>query len=93
MIKTQMSLGVLSIPSVFNTLGMVPGVILLCSIAVITTWSGYIVGAFKVRHRHIYGVDDVGGLLFGNVGKLIFGIAFWLSELVTHKNCTCSSSN
>ncbi|KAF2716484.1 amino acid transporter [Polychaeton citri CBS 116435] len=78
MMKTQIGLGVLSIPKVFDTLGLVPGVICLCAIAAITTWSDYIVGIFKLRHRQVYGIDDVGGLLFGRVGREILGTAFCL---------------
>ena len=76
MMKTQIGLGVLSFPSVFDTLGIIPGVILLCVIAGITTWSDYIVGVFKLNHRHIYGVDDVGQLLFGPIGKEVLATAF-----------------
>lgn len=76
MIKTQMGLGVLSFPYVFDKLGMIPGVIILLSVAGITTWSNYIVGVFKVNHRHIYGVDDVGQLLFGRIGREVLAIAF-----------------
>lgn len=80
MIKTQIGMGVLSIPSVFDTLGMIPGVICLCAIGTITTWSDYIVGAFKVKHRHVYGIDDVGHLLFGRIGREILAVAFCLCE-------------
>jgi len=38
MMKTQIGLGVLSIPLVFDTLGMIPGIIILLGIAIITTW-------------------------------------------------------
>ncbi|CEJ93637.1 Putative Transmembrane amino acid transporter [[Torrubiella] hemipterigena] len=76
MIKTQIGLGVLSFPSVFDTLGLIPGVILLCVIAGITTWSNYIVGTFKLNHRHVYGVDDVGQMLFGRIGKEVLAVAF-----------------
>ena len=37
MMKTQVGLGVLSLPATFHTLGMVPGVIILVSIAAIWT--------------------------------------------------------
>jgi hypothetical protein len=37
MIKTQIALGVLSIPSVFHTLGLIPGVLILVTIGGITT--------------------------------------------------------
>ncbi|KAJ0337241.1 hypothetical protein COL922a_006964, partial [Colletotrichum nupharicola] len=65
MMKTQIGLGVLSFPAVFDTLGLIPGAIVLCTVAGITTWSNYIVGVFKVNHRSVYGVDDAGQLMFG----------------------------
>ncbi|KAF7550888.1 hypothetical protein G7Z17_g5396 [Cylindrodendrum hubeiense] len=78
MMKTQIGLGVLSIPAAFDTLGIVPGVIIMCIIAAITTWSDYMVGIFKLRHPQVYGIDDAGGLMFGRVGREFFGIAFCL---------------
>lgn len=80
MMKTQLGLGVLSIPAVFDTLGMIPGVICLCAVGVITTWSDYIVGTFKLRHPEIYGIDDVGALMFGRVGREVLGLAFCLCK-------------
>lgn len=81
MMKTQIGLGVLSMPVVFDTLGMMPGVILLIVIAGITTWADYVVGVFKMRHRHVYGIDDVGRMLFGRVGYEVFGAMYALCEL------------
>lgn len=85
MMKTQIGLGVLSIPAAFDALGLVPGVICLCAIAVITTWSDYVVGTFKLRHREVYGIDDAGGLMFGRLGKEVFGAVFCL--------CKCTPLN
>lgn len=84
MMKTQIGLGVLSIPVAFNALGIVPGVICLCVIGGITTWSDYIIGVFKLRHREVYGIDDVGELLFGRPGKIVLGAAFLLCECRLH---------
>lgn len=78
MLKTQIGLGVLSIPEVFDVLGLIPGVICLVAIAVCTSWSGYIVGVFKVRHPDVYGLDDVGRKILGRFGYESFGIAFAL---------------
>lgn len=78
MMKSQIGLGVLSIPSAFDTLGIVPGVICLVVIGTITTWSGYMVGSFKLNHRSVYGIDDAGELMFGSVGREMFGIIFAL---------------
>ncbi|KAI9041759.1 uncharacterized protein KD926_006483 [Aspergillus affinis] len=73
MTKTQIGLGVLSIPASLDTLGMIPGVIVLVVMAVITTWSNYMIGVFKLRHPSVYNIDDVGQMLFGRPGRIILG--------------------
>ncbi|KAI9154891.1 hypothetical protein HJFPF1_07451 [Paramyrothecium foliicola] len=78
MMKTMIGLGVLSIPAAFDALGLIPGVICLLTIAGITTWSSYIVGVFKLRHPEVYSIADVGGLLFGRIGREFLGGAFCL---------------
>ena len=78
MMKTQIGLGVLAIPVTFDILGMIPGIICLITIATITTWSDYVVGVFKHRHPEVYGIDDVGDLIFGKAGRIIFGTGFCL---------------
>lgn len=80
MMKTQIGLGVLSIPVAFDSLGIVPGVIVLIVIAAITTWSDYIIGVFKLKHREVYGIDDVGELLLGPIGRILLGGAFVLCK-------------
>lgn len=78
MMKTQIGLGVLSMPLVFGTLGLIPGNILLLTIAGITTWSNYMIGVFKLRHPEVYGIDDVGRMFFGQIGCELFGAAYAL---------------
>ncbi|KAF5847286.1 hypothetical protein GGP41_000043 [Bipolaris sorokiniana] len=78
MMKTQIGLGVLSIPAAFDTLGLIPGIISLIAIGLITLWSGYMVGTFKMRHPETYGIEDVGQKLFGRAGREVLGLAFAL---------------
>ncbi|KAF4556527.1 Transmembrane amino acid transporter-like protein 3 [Elsinoe fawcettii] len=78
MMKTQIGLGVLSIPAVFDVLGMIPGIICLLIIGGITTWSDYIVGVFKRNHPSVYGIDDAGFIMLGRYGKGFFLTAFCL---------------
>ncbi|KAL4748353.1 hypothetical protein BDW72DRAFT_205716 [Aspergillus terricola var. indicus] len=62
-------------------LGMVPGLICLIAVAAITTWSNYIIGTFKLKHPEVYAIDDAGELMFGRVGRGVFGIGvciYWL---------------
>lgn len=78
MMKTQIGLGVLAIPSALDTLGMVPGIISLIVVACITTWAAYIIGTFKLQHREVYSIDDAGGIMFGVVGRGILSAGFCL---------------
>ncbi|GKU08003.1 n amino acid transport system protein [Fusarium langsethiae] len=76
--KSQIGLGVLSIPASFDALGLIPGIICMLVIAVITTWSDLVVGKFKQRHPEVYGIDDAAGLVFGRVGKEFYGVSYSL---------------
>lgn len=87
MMKTQIGLGVLSIPAVLDVLGMVPGIICLIAIAIITTWSDYMVGVFKLRHRSVYGIDDAGELMFGAIGREAFAVAYVLCKCARIADC------
>lgn len=71
MMKTQIGLGVLGIPSALHSLGMVPGVIILLIIGTMTTWTGYMVGQFKLRHPEVYGIDEAGKIMGGKIGREI----------------------
>jgi amino acid permease len=77
-LKSQIGLGVLSVPAAFNTLGMAPGIIILLLVAAITTWTGYVIGTFKLNHPSVYGIDDAGGIMFGPIGRECLATAFCL---------------
>lgn len=83
MTKTQIGLGVLSIPSTFDALGIIPGVLLLIAISGITTWSDYMVGVFKRNHPDVYGIDEAGYKMFGRVGREVFATVFMLCKWET----------
>ncbi|EME77359.1 uncharacterized protein MYCFIDRAFT_42408 [Pseudocercospora fijiensis CIRAD86] len=71
MMKTQVGLGVLGIPSALHTLGMIPGVVILLVVGSMTTWAGWMVGRFKLLHPDVYGIDDAGKLMYGRMGREI----------------------
>lgn len=49
MIKTQVGIGILSIPRAFDILGLVPGIFTLLAVTVITTWVGILRKMFGVN--------------------------------------------
>lgn len=80
MTKTQIGLGILTIPASFHQLGLIPGVICLCAVAVLTGWASYVIGAFKRSHPEVYGLDDAAKLMLGRVGYEVFSIIFCVCE-------------
>lgn len=80
MLKTMIGIGALGIPLSFDTLGMVPGVICLCAIATIITWSDYVIGTFKRRHPTVYSIDDACGMMFGRFARELSGVIFCICE-------------
>jgi len=50
MIKTQVGIGVLSIPRAFDILGLVPGIMTLMAVAIITTWVCKLAGIHGGKH-------------------------------------------
>ncbi|EYE94813.1 uncharacterized protein EURHEDRAFT_531051 [Aspergillus ruber CBS 135680] len=81
MMKTQFGLGVLSIPQILDSLGIIPGIICLVVVAAVTTWSNYVIGTFKLKHPEVYAIDDAGELMFGRVGREVFGVGvcvYWI---------------
>jgi ABC-type maltose transport system permease subunit len=43
---------------VLSVLGYVPGIIAIVVVALIITWSDYVVGAFKLKHPQVYTVAE-----------------------------------
>ena len=81
MLKTQFGLGVLSIPQILDSLGMIPGIICILAIATITTWSNYVIGKFKLNHPDVYAIDDAGDLMFGRVGREVLGFGVCICKI------------
>lgn len=81
MIKSAFGLGVLSIPFVFQAVGIVPGIILIIVIEAIVTWSAWVLGEFKLAHRDTYSLADVGRTLGGRVGEEFFTLAVCICML------------
>lgn len=82
MAKSNIGLGVLGIPSAFQVLGLIPGVILVLAIGATATWTTYVIGQFKLNHPDVYSIDDAGFKMFGRVGREILGAVFLLCKLV-----------
>ncbi|KAH0555703.1 hypothetical protein GP486_006353 [Trichoglossum hirsutum] len=75
MIAETISLGILSLPSVLATIGLVPGIIVIVGLGIAATYTGYVIGQFKAQYPHVHNMADAGEVLLGAVGREVFGIA------------------
>ncbi|KAL9010670.1 MAG: hypothetical protein Q9173_004420 [Seirophora scorigena] len=75
MIAETISLGILSLPSVLAEIGMVAGVILIVGLGALATYTGYVIGQFKLAYPQVHNMADAGMIMLGPMGREIFGIA------------------
>ncbi|GJD10805.1 N amino acid transport system protein [Galdieria sulphuraria] len=73
MIAETIALGVLSLPSVLLTVGMLPGILLIIGLGVIATYTGYNLGLFRLNHPTVCNMADAGEILWGPFGKYLLG--------------------
>lgn len=68
MIAETISLGILSLPSVLAKVGLVPGIILLIGLGLLATYTGYVLGQFKLAYPHVHNMADAGEVLLSPIG-------------------------
>ncbi|KAI7157232.1 amino acid transporter [Hortaea werneckii] len=75
MIAETISLGILSLPSVLATIGLVAGIILIIGLGLLATYTGYTISQFKAAYPHVHNMADVGEVMMGPFGREVFGAA------------------
>ncbi|KAF2661538.1 amino acid transporter [Lophiostoma macrostomum CBS 122681] len=75
MIAETISLGILSLPSALAAVGIVPGVVLILGLGGLATYTGYVLGQFKMAYPHVHNMADAGEVLAGPVGREVGGAA------------------
>ncbi|KAK5125164.1 hypothetical protein LTR85_000840 [Meristemomyces frigidus] len=75
MIAETISIGILSLPSVLASIGIVPGIILIVFLGLIATYTGHTIWQFKMAYPHVHNLADVGEVLLGPFGREFFGAA------------------
>lgn len=76
MFKILFSVGVLSIPSVFSYVGALPGALLLIGWGAFNAYSAFLLGAFRLRHSGIHGMQDMAYIVGGVWYRELVGVLF-----------------
>jgi amino acid permease len=73
MVAETISLGVLSLPAALAVLGIIPGLILIVFLGILSSYTGFVIGQYKIRYPHVHSMADAGEILFGGIGRELFG--------------------
>ncbi|KAL4784715.1 transmembrane amino acid transporter protein-domain-containing protein [Aspergillus varians] len=87
MVAETVSLGVLSLPAAFAGLGFVPALIILVALGLFATYTGFVIGQFKMRYPQVMNMADAGEVLAGSWGREILGVAqmlFFIFVMASH---------
>lgn len=76
LIVEAIALGSLSLPAVFATLGMVPGLLITVFIGVLAMYTSYIIGLVKLKYPHIKDYAEALGLIWGPWGYHLAVVMF-----------------
>ncbi|KAF7552554.1 hypothetical protein G7046_g7381 [Stylonectria norvegica] len=105
LIAETVSLGILSLPSVLATVGLVPGIVLILFMSVLSTYSGLVLAEFRKEYPFVHNFGDalevIGkplgmGRLFQEVfgwAQVIFQVFVMGSHLLTWTICMNTLSN
>ncbi|WOO84835.1 N amino acid transport system protein [Vanrija pseudolonga] len=81
--KSDIGLGVLTLPVVFGTLGIVPGILLIIAIMVMMSYCAAIIGPFKMRHPEVYAIQDAAFIFGGKIAKEVFFVMYQIDLVLT----------
>ncbi|KAM0425284.1 hypothetical protein ACHAPT_009602 [Fusarium lateritium] len=88
LIVTAVALGSLSLPGAYATLGMILGIFTTVTFGFVAIYASYIIGLVKVKYPEAKSYVDVGSLLMGKLGDVLFSIIFvGLLTLVVGSHC------
>jgi amino acid permease len=74
MLAENVSLGVLALPQALAVLGLVPGLLCICVLGIIVTYTGWVIGEFKLAHPSVQSFADCGMLVAGPIGREVMAI-------------------
>lgn len=88
LITIEVGIGVLSLPSALQTLGLIPGIIALFGFGGLTTYCGYIMVQFYRKYPMVKNLVDCGLYIGGKPFERFLGVAFVFNLVLI-----CASAN
>ncbi|KAL7418624.1 hypothetical protein Q5752_007082 [Cryptotrichosporon argae] len=82
MFKVLFSVGILSIPAVFAYVGALPGALLVIGFGALNTYVGFLLGAFRLRHPGMHGLQDMAYVVGGKWYRELTGILYIIGYIL-----------
>lgn len=92
LVTNEVGLGILSLPSILHTLGLVPGLIAIIGFGVITWYTAYELLQFYRRHPHVLNMVDMTRVVGGRPLELITGVGLLFKICMTCASATVTLS-
>lgn len=83
LLTNQFGLGALGLPSAFQTLGLIPGIIVLIGAAAITYFSGVEIFEFYLAHPQVTNIVDMMKICGGRPAEMLTGFGLLLQLIMT----------
>ncbi|KAF3036933.1 hypothetical protein E8E12_005747 [Didymella heteroderae] len=74
MLAENVSLGVLALPQALAILGIIPGLLCICLLGVIATYTGWLIGELKLTFPQVQSFPDCGEHIAGRVGRDVMAL-------------------
>ncbi|ATY65682.1 amino acid transporter [Cordyceps militaris] len=88
----QVGLGILTLPAILKTLGLVPGLVAIVGLGVVSWYTAYELLQFYRAHPHVVNMVDMARIVGGRPLELIFGIGLLFKVMMTCGSATVTLS-
>ncbi|KAF4980235.1 hypothetical protein FZEAL_3714 [Fusarium zealandicum] len=92
LLTNQVGLGVLSLPGVLKTLGIIPGLIAIIGIGVLSWYTAFVLKQFYGRHQHVVNVVDMCKVVGGRPLEIAAGIGLLVQVIMTSASASVTLS-
>ncbi|KIL86649.1 hypothetical protein FAVG1_09904 [Fusarium avenaceum] len=92
LLTNQVGLGVLSLPSVLKTMGIIPGLIAIIGIGLLSWYTAFVLKKFYGKHPHVVNVVDMTRVVGGRILYIIAGIGLMVQVIMTAASASVTLS-
>lgn len=83
LISNQVGLGILSLPSIMQTLGLIPGTIAIIGVGILSTYTAFVLLQLYRKHPHCVNIVDMARVVGGRPLEILVGVGLMVKICLT----------